>query len=309
MIRAAIDLGTNSAKVLVGRVRGRRVVPVFERLVNVRLGEGLGQRGLLSDAAMDRSARAIRSLAALARRHGAGDIRAAGTQALRVARNSDAFVLRVRKETGLWLRILSGDEEARLSYQGATGGSTARTIVGIEIGGGSTQITTGTPGKLENAWSLPIGAVALSERLVKGDPPTGAELMALSQAVERELGRIPARLQAEGALYGIGGTVSTILRVLKSGPPGAPAAQEAVLPLGTISALAVHLACHATRERERMGIERGRADIIVAGAWILLGAMRQVGARELHASRAGLRHGMLLESSQSWDRPRLSGPP
>jgi exopolyphosphatase/guanosine-5'-triphosphate,3'-diphosphate pyrophosphatase len=306
MIRAAIDLGTNSAKVLVGRVRGRQVIPVFERLVNVRLGEGLGRKGLLSDAAMDRSARAIRSLVGLARRHGAGDIRAAGTQALRVARNSDVFVSRVRKETGLLLRIISGDEEARLSFQGATGGAAARRIVGIEIGGGSTQITTGAPGKLEGAWSLAMGAVELSERLVRHDPPAGAELMALSAAVERELGRIPARLEAGGALYGIGGTVSTILRVLRSGPPGAPDAQEAVLPVGRISALAVHLACHATRERERMGIERGRADIIVAGAWILLGAIRHLGARELHASRAGLRHGILLESSESWDRPRPS---
>src|SRR5204862_6010200 len=116
---AACAIGTNSIKLLVGAVDGQKVTPLLHRSMITRLGEGLQRTGEISDEAADRTAAALAELGTLARERGAEKIRAVGTLALRAAKNGRAFADRVAREAGLEIRILTGEEEARLSFQGA----------------------------------------------------------------------------------------------------------------------------------------------------------------------------------------------
>jgi exopolyphosphatase/guanosine-5'-triphosphate,3'-diphosphate pyrophosphatase len=293
---AAIDVGTNSVKLLVGRVSGRSVTPLLHRTIITRLGEGLQQTGAISGPAADRTLAALAEFQALAKERGAERIAAVGTLALRAARNGRAFADRCAHETGLELRILTGEEEARLSFQGAVGASAAEQVLGIEIGGGSTQIMVGTHAKLHASWSLNMGAVVLTDEFLKTDPPAAGEMVAMSSAISRHLQNVVARVGKDGELVGIGGTVSAILALLRKNDGADPREfHQTSVAFETISALSIHLSLKTVAERERLGLEKGRADIIVAGAWILTASMSHLGAGSLRASAHGLRHGLLIE--------------
>jgi exopolyphosphatase/guanosine-5'-triphosphate,3'-diphosphate pyrophosphatase len=297
---AAIDIGTNSVKMLVGRVTGQRVLPLLHRSAITRLGEGLQKSGEISPDAADRTLAALTEFRALAEERGVVEIQAVGTLALRSAKNGRSFVERCARETGLEIRIISGEEEARLSFQGAAGASKADQVLGIEIGGGSTQIMVGTHAKLHASWSLGMGAVVLTEEFLKTDPPAADEMLAMSAAIRRHLQNVIARVGKEGELVGIGGTVSAILTLLRKSDGGDPREfHQTSVPFETLSALSIHLSLKSVAEREQMGIEKGRADIITAGAWILTAAMSHLGATSLRASAHGLRHGLLIEMASS----------
>lgn len=296
MTLAAIDIGTNSIKLLVGRVEGQRVTPLLHRSMITRLGEGLQRTGEISPEAAERTAEALAELKALAEQRGAEKIRAVGTLAFRAAKNGPAFARKVAKDSGLEIRILTGEEEARLSFQGASGASAAAQVLGIEIGGGSTQIMVGTGSKLHASWSLGMGAVTLTEEFLRTDPPAAAEMLAMSAGIRTHLQNVIARVGRDGELVGIGGTVSAILALLRKNEGGDPREfTQTSVPFETISALSIHLSLKTVAERERMGLEKGRADIIAAGAWILTAAMSHLEASSLKASAAGLRHGLLIE--------------
>jgi exopolyphosphatase/guanosine-5'-triphosphate,3'-diphosphate pyrophosphatase len=293
---AAIDIGTNSVKMLVGRVSGQRVTPALHRTVITRLGEGLQKSGEISPEAADRTIAALAEFRTLAQERGVAKIEAVGTLALRAAKNGRAFVDRCARETGLEIRIISGEEEARLSFQGAAGASKAAQVLGIEIGGGSTQIMVGTHAKLHASWSLGMGAVVLTEEFLKTDPPAAEEMQAMSAAIRRHLQNVIARVGKDGELVGIGGTVSAILTLLQKNEGGDPREfHQTNVSFETLSALSIHLSLKTVAEREGMGIEKGRADIITAGAWILTAAMSHLEATSLRASAHGLRHGLLIE--------------
>ncbi len=296
MTLAAIDVGTNSTKLLIGRVSGRTVTPLLHRTIVTRLGEGLQQSGAIAGHAADRTLAAIAEFQALAKERSAERIGAVGTLVLRAARNGRAFADRVAHETGLELRILTGEEEARLSFQGAVGASAAQQVLGIEIGGGSTQIMVGTHAKLHASWSLNMGAVVLTEEFLKADPPTAQEMGAMSASISRQLQNVLARVGKDGELVGIGGTVAAILTLLRKNEGGDPREfHQTSVPFESLSAMSIHVSLKTIAERESLGIEKGRADIIVAGAWILTAAMSHLGASSLRASAHGLRHGLLIE--------------
>lgn len=300
MTLAAVDIGTNSIKLLLGRVAGRRVTPLLHRTIVTRLGEGLQKSGAISAEAADRTLAALAELQALARDRGVERLQAVGTLVLRVARNGPEFVDRAAKELGLPIRILSGEEEARLSFQGAVGASDAEQVLGIEIGGGSTQIMVGTHARLHASWSLHMGAVVLTEEFLHGDPPGAEEMVAMSAAISRHLQNVVARVGKDGELVGIGGTVSALLTQLRKNDGADPREfHQASVSFETVSALSIHLSLKTLAERERMGIEKGRADIIVAGAWILTAAMSHLEARTLRASAHGLRHGLLIDMASA----------
>lgn len=300
MTLAAIDIGTNSVKLLIGRVVDRKVTPLLHRSVITRLGEGLQKSGEISEEAANRTIEALSEFRALAENRGAARLQAVGTLALRAASNGRAFVERCAREARLEVRTLSGEEEARLSFQGAAGASQAQQVLGIEIGGGSTQVMVGTSAKLHASWSLSMGAVTLTEEFLKTDPPAADEMMAMSASIRRHLQQVVARVGKDGELVGIGGTVSAILTQLRKTDGGDPREfHQTRVSFETISALSIHLSLKTTAERERMGIEKGRADIITAGAWILTAAMSHLDAPELRASAHGLRHGLLIEMASS----------
>jgi exopolyphosphatase / guanosine-5'-triphosphate,3'-diphosphate pyrophosphatase len=300
MTLAAIDIGTNSVKMLIGRVAGRIVTPLLHRAVTTRLGEGLQRTGEISQEAADRTLATLAEFRALAQERGAERIEAVGTLALRAAKNGPAFVQRCAREAGLEIRILTGEQEARLSFQGAAGASEADQVLGIEIGGGSTQIMVGARAKLHASWSLAMGAVTLTEEFLRTDPPAAEEMLSMSAAIRRHLQNVVARVGKDGELVGVGGTVSAILTQLRKNDGGDPREfHQTRVSFETISALSIHLSLKTVAERERMGIEKGRADIITAGAWILTAAMSHLEATTLRASAHGLRHGLLIEMASS----------
>ena len=300
MTLAAIDIGTNSVKLLVGRVSGQRVAPLLHRSLITRLGEGLQKTGEISPEAADRTIAALVELRGLAEERKVEQLRAVGTLALRAAKNGRAFVDRCAREAGLDVRILTGEEEARLSFLGASGSSTSEQVLGIEIGGGSTQIMVGTRSKLHASWSLGMGAVVLTEQFLRTDPPAAEEMLAMSAGIREHLQNVVARVGQDGELVGIGGTVSAILTLLRKNEGSDPREfHQTSVPFETISALSIHLSLKTVAERERMGLEPGRADIITAGAWILTAAMSHLEATSLRASAHGLRHGLLIEMAST----------
>lgn len=286
MTLAAIDVGTNSVKLLVGRVSSSRVIPVLHRARITRLGEGLGRSKRISPGAAERTLEALAEFRRLAEVRGAQAVAAAGTRALRAASNRAAFLARCRREAGVEVRVLSGREEARLAFLGAAGTQGGRgTVAAIDVGGGSTEIMVGEPpNRLRASWSLPLGAVTLTERFLAHDPPTAKELALLREQARRRLARVPIR-RVEDVL-GIGGTVSAVLGLV--GREGRAARDE-------VESLAERFSRLAAAARERLGVEPGRADIVVAGVWILVEAMKHLGAGTLRSADGGLRHGMLLE--------------
>jgi exopolyphosphatase/guanosine-5'-triphosphate,3'-diphosphate pyrophosphatase len=154
----------------------------------------------------------------------------------------------------------------------------------------------GTHAKLHASWSLNMGAVVLTEEFLKSDPPAAEEMGAMSSAIRRHLQNAIARVGKNGELVGIGGTVAAILAQLRKTEGSDPREfHQASVSYETLSTLAIGLSLKTVAEREALGIEKGRADIITAGAWILTAAMSHLEAPSLRASAHGLRHGLLIE--------------
>ena len=193
MTHAAIDVGTNSVKLLVGRVEGTTVTPLLHRSINTRLGEGLHASGQIAPEAADRTMAALKELRDLATSRGAERVAAVGTLALREAANAAEFLARGRSEAGLDIRILTGQEEARLSYQGASSAAATDEVLAIDIGGGSTEIMQGTRTELARSWSLDLGAVTMTEEFLRSDPPGADEMLTLSAEIRRHLLPVAAR--------------------------------------------------------------------------------------------------------------------
>ncbi len=302
MTFAAIDVGTNSVKLLVGTVAEDRVVPELHRAQITRLGEGLHASGVISSPAADRTIEALAGLRKLAEERQAGQIAAVGTQALRAARNADEFLSRCQKEAGLSIRILTGEEEARLAFQGASWTAQSERVAAVDIGGGSTEVMIGTRASLERWWSLPMGAVVLTEQFLRTDPPSEDEMRLLSAAAERHLRAVETCPGRQAEMVGIGGTVSALLALTARKTKIDPrTVGQMRIPFDEVSSTAIHLSLRTTSEREEMGLERGRADIIVAGAWILTAAMSHLGAAAMRACVHGLRHGLLIRmASGQW---------
>ncbi len=296
MTLAAIDVGTNSAKLLVARVEGREVTPLLHRSVVTRLGEGLDRTGTIAAAAADRTLALLKEFRELAVDRGATSLVAAGTQVLRAASNAAEVLDRARREAGVEIRVLSAHDEARLSFLGAAGAARTPRALAIDIGGGSTEVMVGSGEDLHASWSAPAGAVTLTERHLRSDPPSSAEMQELAAGVERALEPVKVRAGDDCELVGIGGTVSSLLRALRlTSGEDAREHHGRFVPLAEIEALSIRLSLMTVKDREAMGLEPGRADIIVAGAWLLVAAMSRLEARGLRASARGLRHGLILD--------------
>ncbi len=188
--RAAIDVGTNSVRLLVADVldatpSSPRLHPVLRHLTITRLGGGLTPGGQLRPIAAARTADAVHRFVALARDAGAPDPVIVGTYALRTAQDPQVLLSRL----GRPLRILAGDEEARLGYDGVLAGLAPRRrpshLLVVDIGGGSVELTWGRGGRITAAHSVPAGAVVLTERFLAHDPPRAAEIAALRRHLAR----------------------------------------------------------------------------------------------------------------------------
>jgi len=305
---AAMDVGTNSVLLLVAEPAGSgRLAIVEDRSVITRLGEGLRATGRIGQAGADRTAAAIRELAGLARDLGASVISAAGTMALRRASNADAFVQRVDREAGVCISIVSGQEEARLTYLGVRSDlpTEAARLVVFDAGGGSTELITGTGRTPSDRRSLEVGAVTLTERFLPSDPVRPEELAALRDHLHTEaLIDLPA-VGPDGALVGVGGTVTTMAAVhLRLGRYERDQVHGLRLSAAQIIDQVTLYAHSTTAERAALpGMEPARADVILAGALLVEALLAATGAFELVVSDRGLRHGLIVEAGRPGSKP------
>ncbi len=301
-IAAVIDVGTNSVKVLVAE-DGRDVLRALE---TTRLGEGLAGSGILSPAAIERTVAAVTLFAERARELGASTTTVVGTAACRRAANTAELATRIEQACGLGLTVLTGEQEASLSFTGALRRLPripGNTLV-VDIGGGSTELTVGVDEPHRSA-SIPIGAVTATESDLTTDPPRPEDLTNVIGAVQdelEELSRLHPEMLTASRVVGIAGTVVTIAAVeIGQAVFDEEALNGFVLTREAAEDVFRTLATESLADRVRNpGLTKERADIIVAGCCILVGVMRRLQLQDITVSTGSLRDGVI-------ERGRLEG--
>ncbi len=292
---AAIDCGTNSTRVLVtGRNR-----ETLERLMRItRLGAGVDRTGLLAAAAVERTLAVLEEFATVMRSFGVRRARMTATSAARDAANRESFFDRAEQVVGVRPELLSGEEEACLSYAGATASlsPSGGPYLVADIGGGSTELATSS-GETVDACSLPMGCVRLTERFLQNDPPTNAEQDAAAAYVEDLLGaatRDHPTFSSAVVLVGLAGTVSAAAAIeQKLDDYDRWRIHHHVLSAGTVRRLLHELAAEpAAARRRRPGVERDRADVIVGGLIILDRLLDHFGLDRCLVSEADILDGL-----------------
>lgn len=295
---AVIDVGTNSIKLLVAATDGRRVRSLYFARVTTRLGAGLHRNGLISEAAAARTARAVRSLAAQARRHGAVTVMAVGTYALRAAQNGAEAAARIQRATGVEIRVLTGPEEARLAFLSARSRlarSHPATLL-LDVGGGSAQFVAARGPRVVGVRSLPLGALRLSERHLRHDPIDVADYARMQREIDRAIAPVIARfaeLAPRAALVAVGGSATTALAMARRRPMKGLA--DGTLRLSDLRRLERECLARTIAARRRLpGLPPDRADIIPAGIAVVLAVMTATRKRMVHITGGGVREGVVL---------------
>ncbi len=297
--KAVIDIGSNSVKFFVGEPDADGTVrTVFDTSDVVRLAEGLDKTGRIGPAPMERNVRSVARFAEEARALGADEIVCVGTMALRSASNSDAFVRRVKKACGVDVRILPGEEEARLSYLAVLSGLPvgSRDIVVFDTGGGSTEFIFGRGSEIRKRFSVNVGSVRITETCLSGDPVTDEAVRTALRTIDREFAEAGVKGAPE-AIVGIGGNVTTMAAVNRGlAAYDASAIQGSRLTREDVaSQIALYAASTIERRKTIPGLPPKRADIILAGACIVRVILDRLGCPELTVSSRGLRHGLAAE--------------
>ena len=306
-----VDIGTNSTRLLIADVdpASGAVVPVLRRSEVTRLGSGVDAGGSLTDVAMARVFDTLAGYRKALDEHDCDRNLAVLTSAVRDAANGAAFAERVREDFGLDARVLSGDEEAQLTFRGAMSGrsdgdgrAAGETTAVIDIGGGSTEFIAGRgPGPRASAGfhvSLPAGVVRMSERHIHSDPPAPEELQQLAAEVRAIfLEGLPPEERAAVALgIAVAGTATSAAAIdLELEPYDPDRVHRHRLLLGTVEMLLARLAGMTESDRRQVvGLHPDRAPTIVAGMILLIEAMGALELDEVEVSERDILHGGAL---------------
>jgi exopolyphosphatase / guanosine-5'-triphosphate,3'-diphosphate pyrophosphatase len=296
---AAIDTGTNSTRLLVAEDQAGGFRTLERRMVITRLGEGVDRRRVLAPEALKRTLATIADYAAVCGEYGVEKLRVTGTSAVRDALNRNEFFEGVERLTGTAPELLSGETEARTTFLGVRGDlADPETLLVVDIGGGSTELIYGTD-QPSGLVSLEVGCVRMFEKYLETDPPTQDEIDALRAEVLEGLQSFSESVAvARGTrLVGVAGTVSQLAR-LKAGSMvyDPEITHQMVMTHGDIRLIAKRLFSLTIPQRKRLtGMEAGRADVIVAGAAILLCVMEAFDFAEVTVSEKDILDGLVLE--------------
>jgi exopolyphosphatase/guanosine-5'-triphosphate,3'-diphosphate pyrophosphatase len=297
-----VDIGTNSTRLLVADVEAGRVLPLERRSTVTRLGRGVDLSGHLASEAIEDVCAAIGDYMGLLEELGAETTDAIATSAVRDAGNGSAFIAELRERFALSARVLDGEEEARLTYLGATSESAPSepTLV-IDIGGGSTELIVGTGTEISFHDSLQTGVVRHSERCISSDPPTAGELEALAADVRGLIEEsVNAGVEARRGIA-VAGTPTSLAAVELGLEPYDPSRVHGhVLELPSIQRMLSQLASAPLTERAEIpGLHPDRAPTIVAGVVILVEAMRAFGLEQVTVSEHDILYGTALAAAQN----------
>jgi exopolyphosphatase / guanosine-5'-triphosphate,3'-diphosphate pyrophosphatase len=310
---AAVDIGTNSTRLLVADVDGGRIVAEHAReMVITRVGKGVDRTGRFDPAALRRTLQVLAGYDATCRRLGVARRRVVATSATRDAANRQELLDGVRALLGVDAEVLSGRAEAATAFRGATHDlpGEGRTLV-VDIGGGSTELILGT--RLPEAMvSLDIGCVRLHERHLHSDPPTAAEVAALRADAAARLAEVTGVLDPAAAerVVGVAGTVTTVTAIglgLEAYDPRR--IHRSALGAAEIAAVADKLAAMTVAERAAIPVmAKGREDVIAAGALLLDELVRTFGFPRVIASETDILDGVLLGLADA-ERADAAPPP
>lgn len=299
---AVIDIGTNSARLLVADVAGGRVSPVERRSTVTRLGRGVDLSGRLSAEAVEDACAAVGEYVGALGELGAEVVDVIATSAVRDAENGGAFVAELRERFALSARVLDGEEEARLTYLGATSERlpTVPTLV-VDIGGGSTELIVGTGAEISFHASLQAGVVRHTERHIASDPPTALELESLATDVRGLIESATGGGIAAEQGIAVAGTPTSLAAIELELVPYDPARVHGhVLVLPSIQRMLSTLASAPLAERAKIpGLHADRAPTIVAGVVILVETMRAFGLDTITVSEHDILYGTAIAAASS----------
>ena len=295
---AAIDCGTNTARLLIGYVKANNIEPILVKRYITRLGGGFTRQEGISLAAKERSLTALIDFADEIKNHGVSRVRGVATSAVRDAPNGKSFCDEIFMNTGIQLQIIDSHEEGLLTLQGVIAGmdNSSGNLLVFDIGGGSTEYMLTLNGIPEFIDSIPLGVVRLTEGK--------QSIEAMKDKIVREIDALKTKLERKDLLHyvkdvtlvGTAGTATTLAAIsMKMTDYDYRKVNNYVLPLAEI--MDIYEALHTLRAEERLnipGLERGREDLILAGILVTIETMTMFGFSQLKVSDFGLLEGVLL---------------
>ncbi|WP_394262310.1 exopolyphosphatase [Trueperella sp.] len=298
---AGIDCGTNSIRLLIADVPGRHqpLEDVVRRMEVARLGQGVDRTGKFDPEALERTLAFVDEYADQCRQHGVESIRFAATSATRDASNRDAFLDGVKERLGVDVQVLSGEEEARASFEGATsvlGDTTEEPFLTVDLGGGSTEFVLGlNDGTILGAASMNVGCVRMRERHLEHDPASEEEVAAARADVHAALERTGLDLSETRTLIGLAGTITTITaKALDLPMYDAARIHGAEMSLAEVDGVCEWFIRSTAEERARLPfMHPGRVDVIHSGALVWQEIIRHVAAET--ATKVPLTHTITSE--------------
>jgi exopolyphosphatase / guanosine-5'-triphosphate,3'-diphosphate pyrophosphatase len=299
-----VDIGTNSTRLLIADVEGARVEEVERRTTVTNLGRGVDHTNCLSPDAIDEVCRVIADYKARYEEMGVERVLAIATSAVRDADNGEAFIAELRERFGLSARLLTGEEEANLTYLGATSQRRGDepTLV-FDIGGGSTELIVGSSNEVDFHTSLQAGTIRQSERYLSTDPPDTHELEDLASDVHGLIEDAMAPHPWDGPLHAIAvaGTPTSLAAIEQELEPYDPGRVHGYrLGLRRVQRMLSQLSSLPLAQRLRVpGLHPGRAPTIVAGTVILVQVMRAFGLEEIEVSERDILHGSALSATMA----------
>lgn len=293
---AAIDIGTNTILLLIAEIKGKKIKKLFEMETVVRLGEGVQESGMLSKGAMRRG---IQTLSQYIRRCEAMKVQkiiAVGTSALREAKNSAEFLRLVKEQLNLSVEVVSGEEEARLSFLAVAKdlGKPNDPILVVDVGGGSTEFISGRGYCIREWKSLPAGSVRFTEQFLHSDPVREEEWNLMGKKIRELLVDIP-HPRGPVSIVAVGGTATTLASVEQGLEEFLPEKiHHFVLKKEALRNQLLLYRSKSIEERKRIpGLPASRADVILAGGAILYLTLEELGHPSVLISGHGVRYGLL----------------
>jgi exopolyphosphatase/guanosine-5'-triphosphate,3'-diphosphate pyrophosphatase len=301
---AAVDIGANSVRLEIARLVHQRLKVIHEDREVTRLGESVFRTGALDPHAMEHTIKVLRRFHRASQGHGVDFVRVVATSALRDSRNSRAFIDWVRAVTGWQVEVISGLEEGRLIHFGVISGTRigASRLLLIDLGGGSCELTLSVDGQIRSMFSLPLGAVRLTQEFLQHDPPKQAELKRMREFIVEELSRVERRIAAARIQLAIAtsGTAAALASVVAARRRGAGNRNPGFVSCRAVHALAAELQSYSLEQRIALrGIGPRRAEIIIAGATVFAELMNH-GVAGFRYSPLGLRDGLLAQMAADY---------
>ena len=299
---AAVDIGANSVRLKIARLRNNKLVELADDREVVRLGESVFRSGLLDPKAMAQTVKVLQRFHRAAQSHGANLVRVVATSSLRDARNASAFTEWVESATGWRVEVISGLEEGRLIHFGVMANTriSARRVLLMDLGGGSCEITVSVDRQIRDIVSLPLGAVRLTREFLQHDPPKKKELEQLRAFIAEEVGRVERRMKRAGAQVSI--ATSGTAAALADLHAARANVRSSTVPRDVVVKSAERLSKLPLSQRLAMpGIGPRRSEIIIAGANVYAELLTRLGLSSFRYLPLGLRDGVLAQMVADYD--------